>query len=95
VALTLLVPTVGKRLESNLPVERPLAEPDNALYLPARYLILIEAKFTGPNPFYTDGPRRDAHSLTKEEPLNIYYFYCFPYNLSWFFSGGMILRERW
>jgi hypothetical protein len=23
------------------------------------------------------------------------YFYCFAYKFSWFFSRGMILRERW
>jgi hypothetical protein len=61
-----------KRFESNLPVKRPLTEPDIALYLPGRYLILIEAKFTSPNPFYIDGPRRDARSLTKNELLDIY-----------------------
>lgn len=61
-----------KRFESNLPVKRPPTEPDIALYLPGYYLILIEAKFTSPNPFYTDGPRRDARSLTKNELLDIY-----------------------
>jgi hypothetical protein len=60
------------RFESNLPVERPPTEPDIALYLPGYYLILIETKFTSPNPFYTDGPRRDAQSLTKQELLDIY-----------------------
>jgi hypothetical protein len=61
-----------ERFESNLPVERPKTEPDIALYLPGHYLILIEAKFTSPNPFYTDGPRRDTKSLTKNELLDIY-----------------------
>jgi hypothetical protein len=61
-----------ERFESNLPVERPLTEPDIALYLPRYYLILIEAKFTSPNPFYIDGPRRDGCSLTKSELLEIY-----------------------
>jgi hypothetical protein len=61
-----------ERFESNLPVERPLTEPDIALYLPGYYLILIEAKFTSANPFYIDGPRRDAQSLTKTELLDIY-----------------------
>lgn len=60
------------RFESNLPVERPPTEPDITLYLPGYYLILIEAKFTSPNPFYIDGPRRDAKSLTKNELLEIY-----------------------
>ena len=60
------------RFERNLPVQRPPTEPDIALYLPGHYLILIEAKFTSPNPFYTDGPRRDARSLTKDELLDIY-----------------------
>jgi hypothetical protein len=61
-----------KRFESNLPVDRPPTEPDIALYLPGYYLILIEAKFTSPNMFYIDGPRRDAKSLTKDELLDIY-----------------------
>ena len=46
-----------RRFEQNLPVDRPLTEPDIALHLPGRYLILIEAKFTSPNTFYTSGPR--------------------------------------
>jgi hypothetical protein len=61
-----------ERFESDLPVRRPLTEPDIALYLPGHYLILIEAKFTSPNPYYTDGPRKDAESLTKTELLAIY-----------------------
>jgi len=62
-----------KRFESNLPVERPLTEPDIALYLPGRYLILIEAKFTSPNTFYSRGPRKNSSSLTLDELLNIYH----------------------
>ena len=61
-----------EHFESHLPVKRPQTEPDIALYLPGRYLILIEAKFTSPNTFYSDGPRRDARSLTKNELLDIY-----------------------
>jgi hypothetical protein len=61
-----------KRFESNLPVKRPPTEPDIALYLLGYYLILIEAKFTSPNPFYMEGPRRDPQSLTKNELLDIY-----------------------
>jgi hypothetical protein len=61
-----------QRFENNLPVDRPQTEPDIALYLPGYYLILIEAKFTSPNPFYVDGPRRDERSLTKNELLDIY-----------------------
>jgi hypothetical protein len=61
-----------ERFESNLPVSRPLTEPDIALLLPGRYLVLIEAKFTSPNTFYTNGPRKDASSLTKAELLNLY-----------------------
>jgi hypothetical protein len=63
-----------KHFESDLPVKRPLTEPDIGLYLPGHYLILIEAKFTGENPFYRDGSRRDDTSLTKDELLNIYQF---------------------
>ena len=61
-----------KRFESNLPVDRPLTEPDIALHLPGRYLVLIEAKFTSPNTFYTRGPRKNDSSLTVEELLDIY-----------------------
>jgi len=62
-----------KRFESNLPVERPLTEPDIAIFLPGRYLILIEAKFTSPNMTYARGPRKDAQSLTLGELLEIYH----------------------
>lgn len=61
-----------QRFECKLPVERPKTEPDIALYLPGRYLILIEAKFTSSNSFYENGPRKDGRSLTKAELLNIY-----------------------
>ena len=61
-----------RRFEANLPVDRPQTEPDIALHLPGRYLILIEAKFTSPNTFYKRGPRKDRSSLTFEELLNIY-----------------------
>jgi len=61
------------RFESNLPVERPYTEPDIMLWLPGRYLVLIEAKFTSPNTFYEKGPRKDAQSLTFDELLKIYH----------------------
>lgn len=62
-----------KRFESNLPVERPLTEPDIALHLPGRYLILIEAKFTSFNTFYERGSRADDRSLTLDELIEIYH----------------------
>jgi len=62
-----------QRFESNLPVKRPLTEPDIALYLPGQYLILIEAKFTSPNSFYANGPRKNDQSLTKAELIDIYW----------------------
>lgn len=62
-----------ERFESNLPVKRPLTEPDIALHLPGKYLVLIEAKFTSPNPFYERGPRKDGQSLTLDELLSIYW----------------------
>lgn len=61
-----------ERFESNLPVKRPLTEPDAALWLPGRYLILIEAKFTSPNGYYATGPRKNSQSLTLEELLTLY-----------------------
>lgn len=62
------------QFESNLPVERPLTEPDIALHLPGKYLILIEAKFTSDNTFYDRGHRKNAHSLTAEELVSLYHF---------------------
>ena len=61
-----------ERFENSLPVVRPLTEPDIALHLPGRYLILIEAKFTSANPSYVDGPRENARALTKIELIDIY-----------------------
>jgi hypothetical protein len=61
-----------EHFESDLPVERPLTEPDIALHLPGRYLALIEAKFTSPNTFYERGERKDDQSLTMDELLAIY-----------------------
>lgn len=62
-----------ERFESNLPVERPLTEPDIAIHLPGKYLVLIEAKFTSPNPYYMPGHRKDLQSLTLDELLKIYW----------------------
>lgn len=61
-----------QRFESRLPVVRPLTEPDIALWLPGKYLILIEAKFTSRNPACTPGPRGNPTSLTFRELLDIY-----------------------
>ena len=60
------------RFESNLPVKRPLTEPDIMLHVPGRYLALIEAKFTSPNGVYVVGRRETDQSLTAEELLSIY-----------------------
>jgi hypothetical protein len=67
-----LLVAARERFESALPVERPQTEPDIALHLPGRYLVLIEAKFTSPNTTYERGPRRDKQSLTLDELLDIY-----------------------
>ncbi len=61
-----------ERFESNLPVVRPLTEPDIGIVLPGRYLILIEAKFTSPNTSYQRGGRANPQSLTLKELLGIY-----------------------
>ena len=61
-----------RRFEFHLPVDRPLTEPDIALHLPGKYLILIEAKFTSPNTYYERGPRKNNSSLTLDELLQIY-----------------------
>jgi hypothetical protein len=60
------------RFESNLPVKRPLTEPDIMLHVPGRYLALIEAKFTSENGVYVVGRREKPDSLTAEELLSIY-----------------------
>lgn len=62
-----------ERFENNLPVDRPKTEPDIALFLPGRYLILLEAKFTSPNTHYQRGPRKNSQSLTLDELLEIYH----------------------
>jgi len=61
-----------KRFENDLPVDRPQTEPDIALHLPGKYLVLIEAKFTSPNTYYQRGPRKDKSSLTLDELLSLY-----------------------
>ena len=61
-----------KRFEANLPVDRPMTEPDIALHLPGRYLILIEAKFTSANTYYARGVRKDNRSLTMDELVGLY-----------------------
>jgi len=60
------------RFETRLPVRRPATEPDAIILLDGVYLILVEAKLTSPNPYYTDGPRKNGQSLTKDELLNTY-----------------------
>jgi hypothetical protein len=60
------------RFESNLPVDRPLTEPDIMLHVPGQYMALIEAKFTSPNGMYYVGRREKPDSLTAEELLAIY-----------------------
>ncbi len=67
-----LLKQARSRFESNLPVERPLTEPDIALHVPGQYLALIEAKFTSHNGVYFRGRRETPQSLTAEELLGIY-----------------------
>ncbi|MBI1374281.1 MAG: hypothetical protein GC159_16315 [Phycisphaera sp.] len=68
-----LLERARRRFESNLPVDRPLTEPDISLHLPGEYLIHIEAKFTSGNTFYQAGNRRSPHDLTFDELLDIYW----------------------
>jgi len=67
-----LLTKARSQFESNLPVKRPLTEPDIALHVPGKYLALIEAKFTSPNGVYVFGRRETPQSLTAEELLSIY-----------------------
>jgi len=67
-----LLTKARSQFESNLPVKRPLTEPDIALHVPGKYLALIEAKFTSENGVYFKGRREKPDSLTAEELLSIY-----------------------
>ncbi|MGC4004080.1 MAG: hypothetical protein QM811_13545 [Pirellulales bacterium] len=67
-----LLDRARQRFESHLPVNRPLTEPDIAIHLPGKYLVLIEAKFTSPNTYYSQGVRKNAQSLTCDELRSIY-----------------------
>lgn len=55
-----------------LPVRRVATEPDSALWLPGKYLILFEAKFGSPNTYYQAGPRKTPCDLCKNELIEIY-----------------------
>ncbi len=61
-----------ERFESDLPVERPLTEPDIALHLPGEYLLLIEAKFTSKNGFYERHNPKKLVDLTLDQLITIY-----------------------
>lgn len=61
------------RFERKLPVDRPLTEPDIALYLPGEYLVLVEAKFTSPNTYYEQAYRKTPTSLTAAELIHYYW----------------------
>jgi hypothetical protein len=69
-----LLAEARKRFEiGRLPVARPLSEPDIAMVLPGRLLLLIEAKLLSANPVvYRGQPRRTPQSLTFEELLDLY-----------------------
>lgn len=61
------------KMEAKLPVARPKTEPDIMLFQPGKYLVLIEAKLTSPNPVYVKGPRKSPRDLTLGELLSIYH----------------------
>jgi hypothetical protein len=61
-----------ERFESDLPVKRPLTEPDAALWLPKHYLILIEAKFTSPNSVFRRDTKTKLFDLTIDQVVEIY-----------------------
>jgi len=63
-----------KHFESNLPVDRPLTEPDAAILVPGQLLMLIEVKFCSANPWYKQGPRASSSSLTLDELKKTYQF---------------------
>lgn len=57
--------------ESDLPVDRPKTEPDIALHVPGKLLLLIEAKFTSVNPVYRKD-RTKLLDLTLGQLIQIY-----------------------
>ena len=61
-----------ERFESDLPVNRPLTEPDIALHVPGEMLILIEAKFTSGNTVYRRDKKTKLLDLTLDQLVNIY-----------------------
>jgi hypothetical protein len=61
-----------QRFESDLPVKRPLTEPDIALWAPGEYLILIEAKLTSPNSTYKRDTTGKLFDLTIDQVVSIY-----------------------
>ena len=67
-----LLVAARNRFESNLPLDRPLTEPDIAIHIPNELVLLIEAKFTSVNPVYKVGPRANSQSLTLDELIEIY-----------------------
>jgi hypothetical protein len=67
-----LLVAARERFESDLPVNRPLTEPDIALYQPGEYLVLIEAKFTSANGFYERDQKTKLLDLTLGQLITIY-----------------------
>lgn len=61
-----------ERFESDLPVNRPLTEPDIALFQPGEYLILIEAKFCSGNGVYERDQKTKLLDLTLGQLITIY-----------------------
>lgn len=61
-----------ERFESDLPVNRPKTEPDIALHLPGRYVILIEAKFCSANALYQRDRITKLADLTIDQLVTIY-----------------------
>jgi hypothetical protein len=70
-----LLTEARRRFEiGRLPVARPLSEPDIALVIPGRLVLLIEAKLLSANPVvYRGQPRRTPQSLTMDELLDLYH----------------------
>jgi hypothetical protein len=70
-----LLTEAHRRFEiGRLPVARPLSEPDAALVVPKKLVLILEAKLLAENPVaYRDGPRKSAQSLTLEEVTELYH----------------------
>lgn len=66
-----LLSAARKRFEAGIPADRPRTEPDVAIHLPGKYLLLIEAKFTSPNKACTARKQKKLLTIYNDEALRV------------------------